>query len=224
MSQRAPSLLAAALHGLAVGAGASAMTAACFLVLPLLQAIQEGPAADLTLSTVDAAVLPPPPPPPPEQEPEEEPEPEEAPPDLAEETPLLDLAQLELALGSLSGGGWGAGELAVDLDRLAATAEAAEALVSIADLDQRPRVVHQPGPLLTPELRRKVPATVTVLFVVDPSGRVEDPSVQKSTDPAFERAALAAVAQWRFDPGTRDGQPVRFRMRVPITFPEEPRP
>jgi protein TonB len=44
--------------------------------------------------------------------------------------------------------------------------------------------------------------------------------VQQSTDPVFERPALAAVKQWRFEPGKRNGKPVRFRMRVPITFPK----
>ena len=35
-----------------------------------------------------------------------------------------------------------------------------------------------------------------------------------------EKPALAAIKQWKFEPGKRSGQPVRFRMRVPITFPE----
>jgi protein TonB len=69
-------------------------------------------------------------------------------------------------------------------------------------------------------LRKRVPATVHVLFVVAPDGRVESPLVQKSTDAMFERSALAAVKQWRFEPGKKNGEAVRFRMRVPITFPE----
>ena len=44
--------------------------------------------------------------------------------------------------------------------------------------------------------------------------------VQKSSDPVFETPALAAVKQWKFEPGKRNGQAVRFRMRVPINFPE----
>jgi protein TonB len=59
---------------------------------------------------------------------------------------------------------------------------------------------------------------VTVVFQVDTSGRVVDPRVAKSTDPAFDRAALEAVRQWRFEPGTRDGEPVQFKMKIPITF------
>jgi len=47
--------------------------------------------------------------------------------------------------------------------------------------------------------------------------------VQSSPDPVFERPALTAVKQWKFEPGKRGGQAVRFRMRVPITFPGESR-
>ncbi|MBZ0258769.1 energy transducer TonB, partial [bacterium] len=51
-------------------------------------------------------------------------------------------------------------------------------------------------------------------------GQVENPIVQKSTDPIFENPALSAVKKWKFEPGKRNGEPVRFRMRVPITFPK----
>lgn len=55
-------------------------------------------------------------------------------------------------------------------------------------------------------------------------GRVTDAVVQTSSDPIFERPALAAVRKWKFEPGRRDGRPARFRMRVPVTFPGERRP
>ena len=61
---------------------------------------------------------------------------------------------------------------------------------------------------------------VYVLFVVSERGKVENPRVWQSTDPALERPALAAVKKWRFEPGKRNGKPVRFRMRCPITFPK----
>jgi protein TonB len=36
----------------------------------------------------------------------------------------------------------------------------------------------------------------------------------------FEAPALKAVKQWKFEPGKKNGKAVRFRMRVPITFPK----
>ncbi|MBL8860487.1 MAG: energy transducer TonB [Planctomycetes bacterium] len=209
------------LHGVLVVAGAFVFALALFLVLPLIQAISQSPLADTDLRGVDTANLPPPPPPPPEEEKEEEePEPEEQPPELLEDAPPLDLSQLELALGGGVGDGWLGGDFAVKLDTKAATGADADALFSLQDLDQKPRVIHQPSPILDKEARKRLPGSVYVLFVVGQDGRVESPIAQSSTDPVFERPALAAVKQWKFEPGKRNGQPVRFRMRVPITFPK----
>jgi protein TonB len=202
--------------------GTSGLTLLFFLVLPLIQAISKSPVADLVVQSVDTVNLPPPPPPPPEEEPEEEPEPEEKPPELLEETQPLDLSQLELALnpGGM-GGGWASGDFGVKLNVIGGGGEGEDdALFSLADLDQKPRPVYQPSPVIGADLRKKTPGTVYILFIVDQEGRVQNPIVQRSTDPAFERPALTAVKKWKFEPGKRSGKPVRFRMRVPITFPE----
>jgi protein TonB len=214
---------------LAVAVGL-ALALGIFLLLPLLESITSTPQADLIVQSANTANLPPPPPPPPEEEkPEEEEEkPEEPPPpDLAEETPPLDLSQLELALNVGAGGGVGAfqGDFAVKLpvgNEAASKDEASDvdALFSIADLDQKPRVMYQPGPNMTGDMRKQTPGTVYILFVVDQRGRVENPVVQTTTNPIFDSAALSAVKQWRFEPGKRNGEAVKFRMRVPITFPK----
>ena len=200
--------------------GALLFTLLMFLVLPVMETISQTPVADLTLQSVDTADVPPPPPPP-EAEPEKEPEPEEKPPDLQEPAQPLDLSQLEVALNPGLSGDYLGGDFAVKIATGATAAgDSSEALFSLADLDQKPRALHQPSPTMTPEVRRKAPGTVYILFLVGTDGRVENPIVQKSSDPIFEKPALAAIKQWKFEPGKRSGQPVRFRMRVPITFPE----
>lgn len=63
--------------------------------------------------------------------------------------------------------------------------------------------------------------SVTVDFYIDESGRVRLPAVESSSDPAQAEAALAALAQWEFEPPTRGGRPVlvhalqAFRFRPP---------
>jgi protein TonB len=95
----------------------------------------------------------------------------------------------------------------------------ADAVFSAADLDQQPRPIFQPAPEYPAELRRnKIEGTVQILFIVDRTGSVVNPIVQKSSNPALERPALQAVRRWRFDPGKRQGQAVPFRMRVPVSF------
>lgn len=207
-------------HRLLVLLGAVGLTLLLFLVLPLMQTLSKPPSTDMIVQSVDTAKLDAPPPPP-QEEPEEEPQQEEAPPELNEEAPPLDLSQLELALNPGISEGWTTGDFAVKLNTVVSSGEnGVDALFSVADLDQTPRVIYQPGPMLTKELRKKAPGTVYIIFVVDQQGRVENPMVQKASDPIFEKPALNAVKQWKFEPGKRNGKPVRFRMRVPFTFPK----
>jgi protein TonB len=197
------------------------MTLILFLVLPLMQHLSSTPTSDMELQTIDTAKLDAPPPPP-EQEVKKEEQPEEKPPELTEISKPLDLSQLELALNPTLGEGLMGGDFVVKLNTAASESQenSVEALFSVADLDQKPRVLYQSSPTLTKEMRSKAPGTVYIIFVVDQQGKVENPAIQKSTDPVFDKAALMAVKQWKFEPGKRNGQPVRFRMRVPLTFPK----
>ena len=214
------SLAAKFVHGLVVAVGGSVFTATFFLVLPLIQALTRPPEPDLIVIGVDTADVPPPP----VQEEEEEKkneETEEKPPELTEDSPPMDLAQLELALNPGSaGGGFGGPDFANKLGAVTGAGQQAEALFSLAELDQRPRAIYQPNPVVSGEMRKRAPAVVHVIFVVSADGRVENATVQKSTDPSFDKSALSAVKSWKFEPGKRGGKAVRFRMRVPVTFPK----
>lgn len=213
-------ILPALLHRVLVFGGAAFLTLSFFLVLPLMQSLQKPLDSDLALQTMDTAQLEPPPPPPPEEEPEEEEQEEEQPPELADEAPPLDLSQLELALNPGFGEGWLEGDFAINLNAMTSGSDDVDALFSISELDQKPRVIYQPSPTLTDAIRRKAPGTVYIVFIVDQQGRVQKPIIERSSDSVFDKAAMSAVKQWKFEPGKRNGKPVRFRMRVPITFPK----
>jgi protein TonB len=206
---------------LLVVVGAVVLTLIFFLVLPLMQTIAKPPTTDLLVQAVDTAKLEAPDPPPVEPEQEEQPEPESRPPELTEEAPLLDLTQLELALNPSFNEGLMVGDFAVNLKTIVSSdSKDVDALFSIADLDQKPRVIYQPGPTINKEMRKKAPGKVYIVFIVDQRGRVANPIIQESTDPVFEKPALNSVKRWKFEPGKRSGQAVRFRMRVPIIFPK----
>jgi protein TonB len=114
-----------------------------------------------------------------------------------------------LSSGGRIGGTGAPGGLASDMSEIA----------SLADLDQKPRAIFQAAPSYPIELRkRNLEGSVQVVFLVDIDGKVLSPKVEKSTNPSFERPALEAVRQWRFEAGTRNGERVAFKMRVPITF------
>ena len=59
---------------------------------------------------------------------------------------------------------------------------------------------------------------VTIDFIVDERGQVRNAAIVESDNPAFDEPALKALRQWKFQPGTRDGQPVKVSQRLPMVF------
>ncbi|MCA9295440.1 MAG: energy transducer TonB [Phycisphaerales bacterium] len=215
-----PSIFRRAVRSAFVFSCAVMLTGVFFLVLPFMQAISAGPMNDTEFRTIETIDIPPPPPPP-EEEPEEEEQPEEEPPpELQEEIVPIDLNMLEGLLNNTLSDGLLGGDFQLSLNTATSAAEDVDALFALDDLDQKPRAVYQPAPTMDIKMRKRAPGTVYVIFIVDKDGRVVEPKVQRSTDAIFEPAALRAVQQWKFEPGQRNGKPVRFRMRVPITFPK----
>lgn len=213
-------LIAKLLRGGAALLGAAAITLAIFLVLPLMQTLGTPPDENLEVREMSAVLEPPPPPPIEQEEPPEPPEPEE-PPKLDESAQPLDLSQLELALNPGMGGA-DAAAFALDLSGVLDAAGGdggLDEVFSLSELDQRPRPVFQRPPRYPSDAAQKrLAGTVYVTFLVDRQGRVVNPKVDGSTAGVFEDAALEAVRSWRFEPGTRRGEPVQFKMRIPITF------
>lgn len=182
-----------------------------------------------------------------EKPPEPDPEPAEPPleqtPDAPPEAPALDESEplpagppaLDAAsLAAISDallGGAGGGDFAAAIGlasggRIGGTGRAGGdldgalgAAFSLAELDQKPRLVFQADPLYPAELRqKKLEVVVTVAFVVDATGKTAGARVEKSDHPAFERPALDAVRQWKFEPAVKGGKRVPCRMRIPIRF------
>lgn len=56
------------------------------------------------------------------------------------------------------------------------------------------------------------------IFIVDKRGRVRDVSILNSTHQGFSEAARQALLKWRFEPGMRNGEPIAFRMMIPMKF------
>ena len=84
-----------------------------------------------------------------------------------------------------------------------------------------PRVVHQVNPEYTPEaLRAKLEGTVLLQAVVRTHGVPSDISVLRSLDRRFglDQQAVAALKQWRFAPGQREGRPVPVLVQVEMNF------
>ncbi len=143
--------------------------------------------------------------------------------------PALDAVSLGALEQALNGGGAGgdfadalslaSGGRIGGLGKAGALDEKMESAFSLSEIDQKPRAVYQASPLYPGEMRgKKVEGCVTLLFVVDASGKVSNPRVEKSTHPAFEKPALDAVKQWKFEPAVKGGQRVGCKMRLPMRF------
>jgi TonB family protein len=82
-----------------------------------------------------------------------------------------------------------------------------------------PRVTSQRTPDYPYSMSRfGLRGEVTLDFDVDVDGKVKNPVVYSSDNPAFDEPAIKAVREWKFQPATRDGNPVKSRQRVPIVF------
>lgn len=200
--------------------GASVLTLACFLVLPLIQAITGATTPDLQLSSVDSLALPPPPVPPAVEEPEPPKQEEQQPPELEDAAPPMDLAQLEMALNPGGGGDWGGGDFVMRLDSLVANAGSEGEDFDVSG-GEPPRLIFHVNPVLDPKAKQKTPGRVSVMCIVDERGRVVNPMIRTSSDSLLEKPTLAAVRQWRYQPGTRKGKPVSKHTVITVTFPKE---
>ncbi|MCG8372454.1 MAG: energy transducer TonB [Balneolales bacterium] len=71
-----------------------------------------------------------------------------------------------------------------------------------------------------PEMARRagIEGRVTVQFIVNEQGRVENPRVIRGIGGGCDEAALEAVKQAKFTPGMQRGRPVRVQYSLPIVF------
>jgi TonB family protein len=69
-----------------------------------------------------------------------------------------------------------------------------------------------------PRLRSGERVSVTVRFVVDETGGVDDVRVVESGGPAVDQVVVSAIRGWRFRPATKRGVPVKVEVTFKQTF------
>src|SRR5690606_31779797 len=75
--------------------------------------------------------------------------------------------------------------------------------------DTPPRLVQGAAPVYPPAaVLAEIEGSASVLFDLDADGRVVNAVVEEATHPAMGESALAALAQWRFEPARLQGRPV----------------
>jgi TonB family protein len=82
-----------------------------------------------------------------------------------------------------------------------------------------PRVQYKVEPEYTPEARdAKIQGTVVLSVEISPEGVAQNVRVEESLDPGLDQKAMDAVKQWRFQPGTKDGEAVTVQATIEINF------
>ena len=83
----------------------------------------------------------------------------------------------------------------------------------------KPRLVTRVDPDYTPEARAaRIQGTVSTSVVIGSSGHIDKITLIKGVDPGLDANAVAAIQQWTFEPGTKDGRPVAVQVKIDVTF------
>jgi len=97
--------------------------------------------------------------------------------------------------------------------------EEVEKVFELSEVDSPPYPVLKIMPIYPFPARMKgIEGKVELIFVVDEEGRVTNIHVKRSTSDIFIKPAIKAVERWRFNPGIKDGKPVKTRVLLPIRF------
>jgi protein TonB len=82
-----------------------------------------------------------------------------------------------------------------------------------------PRVLSKVDPDYTPSARdAKISGTVLLSMTIGSDGVPSDMKVVRSLDPGLDEKAMAAVQQWKFQPGAKDGKAVSVKATIEVNF------
>ncbi len=105
--------------------------------------------------------------------------------------------------------------------RRTAEASAADTTTATDEHVVPPRIVKSVKPEYPERARQKrIEGTVVYRATIGPRGKLVQAVLEKGVDPMLDEAALVALEQMLFVPGTRYGRPVQAEISVPFTFGE----
>ena len=82
-----------------------------------------------------------------------------------------------------------------------------------------PKIISRVEPEFSEEARKnKYQGVVILRLIIGVDGKPHDISVQRTLGMGLDEKAVEAVKQWRFEPGTKDGQPVPVEVSMEVSF------
>jgi TonB family protein len=79
-----------------------------------------------------------------------------------------------------------------------------------------PVIVHQDVPRMTPIMKQQARPRGVLEVVIDEQGRVSAISVRESIQPMYDAELLTKGRDWRYQPATLNGAPVKFRKMIQL--------
>jgi len=99
----------------------------------------------------------------------------------------------------------------------AAAQPEANRIYTMLDKDVSPAaVIRQVMPRLAPNVKQAAKDTGVVEVVIDEQGRVTFVAIRQSVHPVFDADLMAAAREWRYQPATLAGKPVKYRKMIQI--------
>lgn len=196
---------------------ALALSGLILLAIPLTQLLSDLETEDTTIKLMEVSLpppdtLPPEPPEPPEEEEEEEE------PEFEQEAEPLDLRQLDVQMNPGIGDALGMGQT-VTAFGVTPDSISQMKIFELRDLDNDPRRIFAARPVYPFQFKREgIEGWVRLIIIVDENGNVIEGKLQRASHKEFVKPALDAIMQWKFEPGTKNGKPVRVRRIQPISF------
>ncbi len=82
-----------------------------------------------------------------------------------------------------------------------------------------PKLIDKVEPQYTQEARdARIEGVVQMSAVISKEGVPEEIKVVKGLEPGLDKNAIAALQQWRFEPGAKEGKPVRVIATIEVNF------
>ena len=79
-----------------------------------------------------------------------------------------------------------------------------------------PLIIRQDMPRLTPAMRAQAKDRGVIEVVIDELGRVTYAAIRTSVQPMFDAELLSAARDWKYQPATLAGKPVKYRKMIQI--------
>ena len=200
-------------------------TLSMYVFLPFSEMIttSQKKGSEITIRQVETTTLTQPPPPPEKPSPPKtKPTESEAPKPKLQTSQQLQPLQVALSMNLGEVGGDFSLDLSIEQENAGSSSQthAEEVIFEVSQVDQPPQPVFKVPPIYPMNASIKgIEGKVELIFLVQTDGIVSDIQVKDAFPKGvFEKAALRALKQWRFKPGTKNGQPVITRVYLPMRF------